>query len=133
MNKYLSFAIKSVSKDRDNAADNLHRAKTAFQGLSKKEMEKPYGESRDSKQEIVDGYSRKLNEMEETLNYLQNLLNMLNLSKTIISHWYKKNRDLCRAIKNDKKMNEREKMAFLVQMDMNKERLKAFVAASKCY
>ena len=56
---------------------------------------------------------------------------MLNLSKTIISHWYKRNRFICQAIKNDKKMNTQEKQAFLNQMDMNKERFKAFIAANK--
>ena len=54
--KLKQYLLKLVERDIDNAADNLYRAKANFKNKTAEEMNKKYGQSDSTCQQILDCY-----------------------------------------------------------------------------
>lgn len=64
------FAIRSI---RETKGDNYERAKMAFSGLSEEQMAKEYGESGQTRSEILAIYKRHADNCAETITWLESL------------------------------------------------------------
>lgn len=65
--------MKLVDKDADAATNNIHRAKSAFRGLTPVEMQENHGHSGKSRQSILDGYQRWFDETQAMKKWLENV------------------------------------------------------------
>lgn len=54
--------------------DDLERAKAAFRGRSEAEMQGQYGQSGQTRQQILDGYQRDRDEWEESMAWIKELM-----------------------------------------------------------
>jgi len=70
MNQNIKLAIEAVYASR---GDDFQRAKLAFRGLSKEEMQEQHGESGQTRQEILDGYRAYQDKCDEAIEYLKHL------------------------------------------------------------
>jgi tryptophan 2,3-dioxygenase len=59
---------QALENDLGNAADNLYRARSAFNGLSADAMEGQYGQSGETRQQILDGYQKWYDEAKSVLD-----------------------------------------------------------------
>lgn len=57
---------------RQYRGDNLERAKMAFNGYTKKEMNEQYGQSGVTCQELLDKYQSHVDEVEEAIKWVKN-------------------------------------------------------------
>ena len=62
--KTKTFIIDCINQHR---CDDLARAKAAFRGLSPEEMQQKYGQSDQTRQEIVDGYAQREAQCDEAI------------------------------------------------------------------
>lgn len=51
--------------------DNLYRARAAFRGLSDAEMDKQYGQSGETRRQIVDGYAAHDSAVEQAILWVK--------------------------------------------------------------
>lgn len=59
--------IKALKADLSNAGDNLYRATTAFKHDTMEDMGREYGQSGQTRQQILDGYQKWHKEAREAL------------------------------------------------------------------
>lgn len=59
--------VKAVRDALGGASDNLHRARAAFRGLGADEMGQLYGQSGETRAEIVAGYEREVERWQKAL------------------------------------------------------------------
>ena len=62
--------IKFIEMHR---SDDLYRAKSAFRGCTKEQMQEQHGNSGQTRQQIVDGYQQQDNELNKMIEYLRRL------------------------------------------------------------
>ncbi len=68
--KEIEYLEKLVDKDLHEAEDNLYRAKFAFKGQN---LNEKYGQSNDTKKEIIEGYKQWYNKASETKRLLKDM------------------------------------------------------------
>jgi hypothetical protein len=64
---------------KERRGDNLERAKAAFRNCTPDEMKRQYGQSGNTRQEVIDGYQRHVDEVNAALKDFEQLLNVPNL------------------------------------------------------
>lgn len=62
--------MKCLHDAHGAAKDNTRRAQRAFDGLSNQEMDMPYGHSKNTKREILDGYVDHEKEISKAIKWL---------------------------------------------------------------
>ena len=65
--------IRLAKANLVDASDNLNRAKHAFSSCTEEQLDQPYGQSGQTKREIVDGYQRWYDDAEATLKFAEGL------------------------------------------------------------
>lgn len=63
--------IEAVQGRLGNAQDNLHRARAAFRGLTVEQMGEQYGESGETRAEVVAGYECEVERWKRALEDAQ--------------------------------------------------------------
>ena len=63
--------LRVLRHDLGNAEDNMLRARTAFSGCTPDEMRQEYGYSGETRQKILDDYTRWVNETREAIAVMQ--------------------------------------------------------------
>ena len=65
--------IDCVKRELGNAKDNLYRAELSFKGLSGEELDQPFGQSTESKREILMGYQKRHHELSRALSWAKKI------------------------------------------------------------